>query len=638
MTEVYFIDGQQLTPSSFGQTNPNTGVWEPINYAGTYGTNGFELSFADNSNNTAATLGKDTSGNGNNWTPNNFSVAAGAGNDSLVDAPTAYGTDTGIGGSVRGNYCTWNSAAPSTVVNGTVTRSDGNLVSTDGGTTYGLASFGTIAVSSGKWYWEVTMTSAGGIYQNIGIVDVSQPLYAANHTGYCYAGGGNKSGPSNPFQGTGSTAYGSSYTTGDIIGIALDMDAKTVTFYKNNVSQGVAFTGLTGVYAPGVGDGQNATSYTFTLNAGQRAFAYTAPSGFQALCTQNLPTPTIGATSTTQANDYFDVTLYTGNNTAGTNITNSGGFQPDFVWIKNRSGANNHILTDAVRGATKTLFSDSTSAELTVAGALTAFNSNGFQVGYDGTAIVNASANNYVAWQWNAGGSTVTNTSGTISAQVRASTTSGCSIITYTGNGSANQTVGHGLGVAPAFGILKDRDTNSNNDQWQIFHTGAGDKYGYFTTAAFAGTAEFYPTSGSSTTVTIARGSPAATTNENGDRYVMYLFTPVAGYSAFGSYTGNGSSDGPFIFTNFRPRWVLVKASSTTSQWVLWDTARNTYNVTDDILYPNLSAAENVNGFAIDIVSNGFKFRESGGAGNDSGVTYIYAAFAEFPFKYSLAR
>jgi hypothetical protein len=328
----------------------------------------------------------------------------------------------------------------------------------------------------------------------------------------------------------------------------------------------------------------DASTDSSTFNFGQRAFAYTAPSGFKALCTTNLPTPTIGATSTTLANDYFNAVTYTGN--GSTQSITGVGFAPDFVWVKNRSGANSNGLYDTIRGATKSLYSNSTSSEQTDVNSLTAFGSNGFTVGSDG--IVNTNTSSYVSWNWNAGGSTVTNTSGTISAQVRANTTSGFSIVTYTGNGSANQTVGHGLGVAPAFGILKDRDTNSNNNQWQIFHTAAGDKYGYFTTAAFAGTAEFYPTSGSSTTVTVGRGSPAATTNESGDNFVMYLFTPVAGYSAFGSYTGNGSTDGPFVYIGFRPEFILFKESSASgNDWYIFDSVRSTYNVATNRLFPN---------------------------------------------------
>jgi hypothetical protein len=358
------------------------------------------------------------------------------------------------------------------------------------------------------------------------------------------------------------------------------------------------------------------------------------------LCTTNLPTPTIGATSTTQANDYFNVVLWTGNSSASQAITGVG-FQPDLVWAKARPANSGQNWVDAVRGATKNIRSSSTDAEATV-NTVISFQSDGFTVGDGNGYDINKSGESVVGWCWNAGGSNATNTAGNITSTVRANTTAGFSIITYTGNGSANQTVGHGLGVAPVFGILKDRDTNSNNNQWHVFATAYGDYYGYLsTTNAFAATAEFYPTSGSSTTVTIGRSSPVANSNESGDNYVMYLFAPVAGYSAFGSYTGNGSNDGPFVYTGFRPRYVLIKRTDTGGagfDWFIWDTARDTYNQMTSNLTADQNVAEGVTAYPLDALSNGFKVRNAGTAYNASGGTYIYAAFAESPFKYALAR
>jgi hypothetical protein len=643
LTEVNFIDGQALTPSSFGLNDPETGVWSPKRYTGTYGTNGFFLKFADNSGTTSTTLGKDSSGNSNNWTPNNFSVTAGAGNDSMVDSPTAYGTDTGVGGEVRGNYCTWNSAAQSTVANGTVTRSNGNLESTDGGTTYSLASFGTMSVSSGKWYWEVTLTTAGGSAANMGIVDTSKKLIAGTaadaHFGFTYGQNGNKTDGrtygGSVFSTNGVTAYGASYAASDVIGVALNLDVGEVTFYKNGVSQGVAFTGISGQFAPAVGDAQNATSYTWTLNAGQRPFAYTAPSGFKALCTTNLPTPTIGATSTTQANDYMNVVLYTG---TGSSLSVTGvGFQPDWVWIKERNAAADHGLYDAVRGVQKQLESNTTTAETTETTGLTAFGSDGFTVG--ALAQLNTSADTYVAWNWNAGGSNATNTSGTITSTVRANTTSGFSIVTYTGTGTSGATVGHGLGVAPRMVILKERSNLSN---WQVKHASLNANQNLVlndTSAVDTAPGSGYISAISSTTLTLLNGGSAITNvNRNGGTYVAYCFSEVAGYSAFGSYTGNGSTDGPFVYTNFRPRYVMLKKTSATDDWVVFDTARDTFNVVNDWLFPNLSNAELTSAGSPDVLSNGFKLRSTSGATNASGATFIYAAFAETPAKFSLAR
>jgi hypothetical protein len=581
--------------------------------------------------------------NGSNndwWNSYNFSVTAGAGNDSLVDSPTAYGTDTGVGGEVRGNYATAN---PLDAGSG-FTFTNGNLDYTN--TTDNRHFRCTFAMpSSGKFYWEVTITASPS---NHGIAlirmnsSLTQGSFASNDfRGYANAG--------TKYSGAGSVAYGNSFTTNDVIGVAVDMDSGKIWFSKNGTFQAsgdpaagtnAAFTDIVSsgfIWMPGINTFA-ATPNSGVLNFGQRAFAYTAPSGFKALCTTNLPTPTIGATSTTQANAYMNAVLWTGN--GSTQSITSVGFQPDLVWTKDRGAAFDHTWFDAVRGATKFLRSNSTSAEETQSDSLTSFNSNGFSVGADAVRNnINKSGASYVSWNWNAGGSTVTNTSGTISAQVRANTTSGFSIVTYTGNGSANQTVGHGLGVAPVFGILKDRDTNSNNNQWHVFATAYGDYYGYLSaTNAFAATAEFYPTSGSSTTVTIGRSSPVANSNESGDNYVMYLFTPVAGYSAFGSYVGNGSTDGPFVYTGFRPEFVMIKSATTAgTSWEMFDNARETSNLMDLELLANSANAEGTYTFG-DFVSNGFKLRSTNNGVNQSSATLIYMAFAESPFKYALAR
>jgi hypothetical protein len=574
-------------------------------------------------------------------------VTAGVGNDSMVDSPSPYGTDTGAGGEVRGNYCTLNPLRFGTGSGSTTTISDGNLkiaCSSNAGST-----IGTIAIpSTGKWYWEAVVPTQTYNFMMVGVIKNQELLANLNlsignlSTGYAvYAFNGQK------YNNGSSSTYMAAPSQNTVVTVAFDADTgslyvgaggswangsgSTNQTWANAVA---AYTGITGTIHP-------ASSFdtgNCYVNFGQRAFAYTAPSGFKALCTQNLPTPTIGATSTTQANAYMNAVLWTGN--GSTQSITSVGFQPDLVWTKDRGAAFDHTWFDAVRGATKFLRSNSTSAEETQSDSLTSFNSNGFSVGADAVRNnINKSGASYVSWNWNAGGSTVTNTSGTISAQVRANTTSGFSIVTYTGNGSANQTVGHGLGVAPVFGILKDRDTNSNNNQWHVFATAYGDYYGYLSaTNAFAATAEFYPTSGSSTTVTIGRSSPVANSNESGDNYVMYLFTPVAGYSAFGSYVGNGSTDGPFVYTGFRPEFVMIKSATTAgTSWEMFDNARETSNLMDLELLANSANAEGTYTFG-DFVSNGFKLRSTNNGVNQSSATLIYMAFAESPFKYALAR
>jgi hypothetical protein len=642
MTEINFIDGQALTPSSFGETDSATGVWKPKAYTGTYGTNGFFLKFADNSGTTSTTLGKDSSGNGNNWTPNNFSVTAGAGNDSLVDSPTAYGTDTGVGGEVRGNYCTLN---PLDNGNSNILLTNGNL-SVSSSTTWDRGVKATVGISSGKWYYEYThgTVNAGtnpaadlGWTKYTSLVNSSSNGGGASSDTYLLQGSnGNKN------NGGTSTSYGSSFTTGDTVMCALDLDNGKVYWGKNGTwfasgdpaaGTNAAYTGLSGTFFPlwywGLGAGTSGVLIS-NINFGQRAFAYTAPSGFKALVTTNLPTPTIGATSTTQANDYFDVTLYTGTDATQT-ITNSGSMQPDLVWVKSRNSAYNHYLYDSIRGATNALRSSTTGAESQAGDSTLTTTTNGFTV--TGTGLgVNSNGTTIVGWQWNAGGSTVTNTSGTISAQVRANTTSGFSIVTYTGTG-ANATVGHGLGVAPSMIILKGR---TNADQWFIWHnTFTSSQYIYFNTTAIVSGAN--PWNSTLPTSTLFSLGTDAGVNGNTTTYVAYCFAPVAGYSAFGSYTGNGSTDGPMVYLGFRPRFVFWKNSSTTSDWQMKDAARSTYNVTNTNLYANLSNAENSAG-DVDFLSNGFKVRSSGTDVNGSGNTIIYAAFAEVPTKFSLAR
>ena len=628
MTEVNFIDGQQLTPSSFGETNADTGVWQPKAYSGSYGTNGFELNFSDNSNTTAATLGKDYSGNGNNWTPNNFSVTAGAGNDSLVDSPTSYGTDTGVGGTVRGNYATFNPL----VKLGTVPLVNGNLDTTSTASSNSTQS--TIAVSSGKWYVEFVPSSR--IYPRIGVQDITETNSNMAGSVTIAWGGGNEL----FINGSSVGAYGQEYVGGDVIGVAVDVDTRKVWFSKNGTW--INFTGsgadpATGTNPVGTLAGTNAIAYavrsescTVTGNFGQRPFAYTAPSGFKALCTQNLPTPTIGATTATQAGKYFNPVLYTG---TGSSLSVTGvGFQPDWVWVKSRSAATDHGLYDAVRGVQKQLESNTTTAETTETTGITAFDSDGFTTG--ALAQLNTSSATYVAWNWKANGSGSTNTAGSITSTVSANTTSGFSVLTYTGNGS-NATVGHGIGIAPSMVIVKQRNTTRS---WIVYNSNIGaTKYLVLDSTGAAGTYAFFWNDTAPTSSVFSIGTDGAV-NTSAGTYVAYCFAPIAGYSAFGSYTGNGSADGPFVFTGMRPAYVMVKRTDTTDQWTVYDSARNTSNLTNRILYPNLANAEDVGTDGIDMLSNGIKMRNTYSNLNASGGTYIYMAFASNPFKYSLAR
>jgi hypothetical protein len=624
LADVHFIDGQALDPSSFGEFDDN-GVWQPIAYAGSYGTNGFYLDFADNS--TAAALGTDTSGNGHTWTVNNLSVAAGAGNDSLVDSPTNYGTDTGAGGEVRGNYCTWNPLAKLGDIAQTLNVSNGNL---QFNSSANIGVLGTLGMASGKWYWEVigqTLTATGAADQiYVGMTDkTSSTSRIAGLCGYRTTGV--------ITNGNGATTDGSSTTpfvSGDIMRFAYDADAKKLFVGKNGswlnsgdpvAGTGQAFSNVQGSSLfPVISDNSSPDSVLQT-NFGQRPFAYTAPSGFKALCTTNLPEPTIADGSTA-----MDVALYTGN---GSTQTISGlNFSPDFVWIKARSqGTDWHALFNTIVGPTKRLFSNSTAAEATNAQTLTAFNSDGFSVG--NTSEVNGSSTTYVAWTWDAGSSTVTNNAGSISSQVRANPGAGFSVVSYTFNSTG--TVGHGLGVAPEFVIVKARGLST---QWFVYHKTLGTSK--YIRLSFTGPAVNFADGWTPVNSTVFQME--AGLQSTGSTYVAYCFAPVAGYSSFGSYTGNGLADGPFVYTGFRPRWVLVKNSSATGAWILLDSARDTYNVAGLTLTPDASTAESSNDSRWDFLSNGFKIRNTYGNQNNNTETYIYAAFAEHPFQSSRAR
>ena len=534
--------------------------------------------------------------------------------DSLVDTPSSAGTDTGLGGQVAGNYATLNPLARTAA---TTTLSNGNLEATGDRNSYG-----TFAIpSSGKWYWEVTPTAG---FPMIGVTAyVSTSTAAYNDVGLLYAAfNGDKW-----INGT-NTSYGASYTSNDVIGVAVNVDAGTVTFYKNNTSQGSITYAAAGLFPASTTGGGSAT---LIFNFGQRPFAYTAPSGFKALCDTNLPAPVVAKSS-----DYFQTVLYTGN---GSTQTISGlGFSPDLVWMKVRSAAEQHEVYDSVRGVNKALYTDYTDAEGTYTDGLTSFNSDGFSLG--SRIYVNGSSKTYVGWAWDAGTTTTTNTQGSITSSVRANASAGFSVVTYSGTGTTG-TVGHGglVNLDKGMIIVKTR-TGASVANWMVYHGALGATKvleGLNTTsAASTSSAAWNNTAPTSTVFTVGNESNV---NGSGRTFVAYCFAPVAGYSSFGSYTGNGSADGPFVFCNFRPRWILIKNTSASADWCLFDTARDTYNQTLGLLNPNLSSAENILGSGLDILSNGFKLRrDASPAINNSGNTFVWAAFAESPFQYARAR
>jgi len=624
--DINWVDGQALEPYYFGN-NDAYGNWKPIKYTGMYGTNGYYLTFADTSALTTSSnagLGKDTSGNGNYWATNGISITSGVTYDAMLDVPTNTSATVA-------NYCVLN---PFLKYSGLSAPTNGNLTIA-GNSANWRSILSSFAVSSGKWYCEINMTSVSsdalvGIFNINTAADLNELTTVDNRQIAKFSGGYGYQNNGNKMNNNTGTSYGSTWTTADVIGIALDMDAGTITFYKNNTSQGTAYSSLSGLFAIGI----STANGTFDPNFGQRPFTYTPPSGFVALNTYNLPTPTI-----LQGNKYMDATLWTGDQTTRT-ITNSGSMQPDFVWTKSRSDVESHRLHDSVRGGNGTVLYELNSNETTAEGTdtlVSGFVSNGFTIASGGNSP-NVTGRTYVGWQWQAGqGSTSSNTSGSITSTVSVNTTAGFSVVTYTGNGTTGATIGHGLGVAPSMIIFKDRDSVTN---WPVYHKSLGNATAVNinqTNASFASTS-FNSTTPTSTLITL--GGNGLDVNNTSKKMLAYCWSEIAGFSKFGSYTGNGSTDGPFVYTGFRPKYVVVKNLNDPNDWFVIDSVRNAYNIGDALLRPNDSVAEvaggSSNGF--DLLSNGFKVRSSYNWGNRSGDTIVYMAFAENPFKNSNAR
>ena len=729
MAEYNFIDGLQLTPSSFGETDAITGQWNPKKYVGSYGTNGFYLNFSDNSGTTATTLGKDSSGNGNNFTPNNFSVADGIDGDSFADTPT-------------NNFCVLNAVVKSqsaqSLANGNLQRS---------GNAYKCV--GTHLLKNNKYYFEVKVEDGNG-NAGIGVTQADTDYRDRDNTeAAAYFTNGEYK-----IEGGSQLSGWSTYGNGDIIGVAIDTTLSTpkVWFSKNNTWQGTGDPTTAGYSLTAGKDyvfnidhtsGSSSTTATAFFGAHKGEFNYTPPTGFVAASSANLPDPTI-----LLPNKHFDTLLYTGNATDDRDITGLN-FQPDWLWIKERSGTESHLLFNSVVGTSNFLKSNSSASEANDPNALQSFNSDGFQIGT--STELNANSETYVAWNWNGGDTdgktyavtvvpdsgnkyrfdgygtsavtldlaeggtyifdwsdssaqshpirfsttadgthgggseyttgvvkddsnyktTITvaasaptlyyycqyhsgmggqantnstlgssNFDGGIQSTVKANTTSGFSIVTYTGNGSAGATVGHGLGVIPRIVIVKRRNSG---DDWRInigpiLGSGKeGHSVKWNSTGGEADTNSlFNSTNPTSSVFTIGND---ADVNSNGSTYLAYCFSDVTSYSKFDKYIGNGNENGTFVFTGFRPAWLLFKnVSSGSTNFILKTAKIQTRNVMDNALQSNRPDAESSSLNSVDFLSNGFKIRNTGGNANTNGDTYIYWCFAEFPFKNARAR
>jgi hypothetical protein len=561
-----------------------------------------------------ANIGADASGNNNNWNPNNLNVASvGVTYDSMTDVPTLTSATTA-------NYPTLNPLGASTPTI-PVTLSNANLTAAFNRATNDSWVPATMTIpSTGKFYWEWVQTAGtvtGNPWAFCGVIDVtcnrsvavpsvSRMIIGTNGNKYSNNGG--------------NVAYGSAGALNDIFGVAVDMVNGKIFFSKNGTWQAssdpvagtnAAFTDLVSsgaTWVPAFYFGGDSTG-TVNINFGQRPFSYTPPTGFVALNTYNLPTPTIANGAAQMA-----ATLWTGTGVARNidNSVNARSFQPDLVWVKASSAAYDNQLTDSVRGANKELQSNGTAVESNF-GTVTAFNSNGFAVGTGASS--NQNGINYVGWQW------------------KESASSGFDIVTQTLSTTGINTITHNLNAVPKMVIAKATNVV---EQWLVYQSSVTTQSQYLglnTTAAVATSANLWGSSAFTSSQIYFSGT-------SGRNYVYYIFSEIAGFSKFGSYTGNGSADGVFVYLGFRPRFVMIKGSSFVSNWFIEDGSRNGYNVNNGVaLRPNLTSPEDgTTTYNIDILSNGFKLRSSAADANTNGATFMYAAFAESPFNYSLAR
>tara|TARA_Y100000814_G_scaffold277829_1_gene239143 strand:- start:32 stop:2461 length:2430 start_codon:yes stop_codon:yes gene_type:complete len=625
LAEVNHVDGQLISPTDFGFTDPVTNIWMPKRYEGTYGTNGFYLDFSDNSS--TAALGIDKSPNGNDFTVNNFSVGAWPDNDSVIDTPT-------------NNFNTFNENDK----NSNVPLANGALETAATATGGHYPAFTTMPVKSGKWYleWKFLTNDSGlpsimeaGHDEDSYNTDstVGNNTSTVNKRGYGFLpGNGNTSSES------GYASYGSALTSSDIGQCAFDADTGKIYWGKNNTwfNSGNPETGANPAFS-GI---DMSKEYLFTwhvygnnnnvsVNFGSQGFTYTPPAGFKALCQRNLPlnqAPSV----ISRPQRHFEAITYDGNGSARS-ITGLE-FKPDFVWIKERTAStqSGNRLFDSIRGAGNVLLSDGTQAELDRPTELTSFDNNGFSLG-DATTV-NENGSTVVAWCWKAGGTAVTNNDGSLASSVSVNREAGFSIVVYTGNGTAGGggTIGHGLGKAPEIMIVKNRADASN---WSVNGSIGGLIYGtnklqlHSSAAIVSDTNEV--TVANATTFTV---TTSGATNGQNDSHVAYCWVSVPGFSKMSSYTGNGAANGQRIHLGFRPACIIIKNASTSTSWVIYDNKRSPSNEIDEVLYPSSTGARVTGDNELDFLADGFKLR-TGSANkiNSGGKTYIYMAWAEQP-------
>jgi hypothetical protein len=505
--------------------------------------------------------------------------------------------------------------------------------------------FGSIQISTGKWYWENYYDSSNNYWSGVILMDNQDHDYVDAHSNDgCVI----VSGTSKRTDGTNTSWSG--FSSGDIIGSALDMDSGTLYTYINGtlaVTQDLTASNKWGKPAVPL----NAIYYTYRLhlNFGQDSsfagnktaqgnqdgggigdFYYTPPSGFLALCTKNLPDPAV------IPSEHFDVALRTGTG-SGQTVTTSIPSDIGMVWDKCRNAAIHHYVWDVLRGTTLTLNTDTTNAEANMSTVSASF--SGSDITFGNNSDIAQSGRTYASWVWKANGTGVSNTSGSITSTVSANADAGFSIVSYTGTGS-NATVGHGLSSAPEMLIVKNRDTAG--ESWNVYHSdlGGNDKFLELSSTGAAQTNSNRWNNTAPTTSVFSVGV-AGVTNQNTKKLIAYCFHSVDGYSKVGSYTGNFSTDGTFIYLGFKPAYFLCKNIAQIEGWEVWDGTREPYNLMTKKLSPDTSGAEwttSTTHYAIDFLSNGVKLRTTYSAVNNNAQTFIYLAFAESPFKHTNAR
>ena len=666
MAEINFIDGQQYDPSYFGYTEPQTGIWRPKRYEGAYGQNGFHLDFSDNTSTT--TIAYDKSGNGNHWTPNDFVTG-----DALLDTPTnnfATLVMTGTGFSSGAGF------------------NEGNRKFTTGSTS-SARNLDRQAISSytfnkGKWYAEIRTDSGNYANKFIGVGPwqlMVNPESNNNKYCYIYTGDGNRYLRTAGSESQATYGGPSGGSNGDIIGIFIDMDASTPRVYFSENGQwangsgawnqanpsayielgGNFFTedmdrNLVGYCGFLISSASGSLNQVMIANFGQDStfagtttaggfkdssgigdFKYAVPSGALALCSKNLirlNKERGTACKIINPKRHFDVLTYTGDGQSGRKVSGLQ-FRPDFLWIKRRDSGANHGLYDVVRGHRQRLVSDTENVEDTNLPHLNSFDSDGFTLGSD--TYQNGNGQTFVAWAWKAGGAAVTNNDGTIATSISASQEAGFSIVTWSGNGSAGATLGHGLGKKPKMIIVKRRA--GGNQDWFMdvgeIENQRGGRYWRLRSSVSPQTdTNVFPATAPTSTV-FSVGADAGV-NASGSTYVAYVWTDIPGYSAFGTYRGNGDTDGQYITTGFKPRFVMTKRSALDG-WSMWDSQRSGgHNLIHNRNAAGYSDAESTgisNGTSlVDFYGNGFKWRGQSNDTNGDGDNYVYMCFAEESF------